>query len=94
MLRILSDLHVFDVHGQIRDFRQLEPLLVGVKTLVLNGDCCEMRRGVVMQDVAGLQRFLRERVAEVVFVTGNHDPDISDIHELLLADLARRDGLG
>lgn len=86
MLRILSDLHVFDFHGQIRDFRQLEPLLVGVKTLVLNGDCCEMRRGVAMPDVAGLQRFFRERVAEVIFVTGNHDPDISDIHELLLSD--------
>ena len=86
MLRILSDLHVFDAQGQIRDLRQLEPLLAGVRTLVINGDSCEMRRGVVMPDVAGLQDFFRERVPEVIFVTGNHDPDISDIHELLLAE--------
>ena len=86
MLRILSDLHVFDSQTQIRDLRQLDSLLVGVKTLVLNGDSCEMRRGVAMPDVPGLKKFFRERVPEVIFVTGNHDPDISDIHELLLSD--------
>lgn len=86
MLRILSDLHVFDSQTQISDLRQLEPLLVGVKTLVINGDACEMRSGVPQPDVARLQAFFRERVPEVIFVTGNHDPDISDTHELLLAD--------
>ena len=85
MLRILSDLHVYDARTQIRDLRQLEPLLAGVQTLVINGDSCEMRRGVAMPDVARLQGFFRERVPEVVFVTGNHDPDISDTHELMLA---------
>jgi predicted phosphodiesterase len=86
VLRILSDLHVYDVRSQVRDFRQLEPLLAGVHTLVINGDSCEMRPGVALPDVARLQNFFRERVAEVIFVTGNHDPDISDTHELLLAD--------
>ena len=86
MLRILSDLHVYDAQTQIRDLRQLEPLLIGVKTLVLNGDTCEMRPSVAMPDVARLQAFFRARVPEVIFVTGNHDPDISDRHELLLAD--------
>lgn len=85
MLRILSDLHVYDVRGQIRSLDQLEPLLAGVRTLVLNGDSCEMRHGVPPPEVARLQGFFRDRVPEVVFVTGNHDPEISGMHELLLA---------
>ena len=59
---------------------------MGVQTLVINGDSCEMRPGVPRPDVARLQTFFQERVPEVIFVTGNHDPDISEIHELLLAD--------
>jgi len=86
VLRILSDLHFYDARSQVRDLRQLEPLLAGVRTLVINGDSCEMRPGVPVPDVARLQEFFRARVPEVVFVTGNHDPDISDTHELLLAD--------
>ena len=85
MLRILSDLHVYDARTQIRDLSQLEPLLAGVQTLVINGDSCEMRRGIALSDVARLREFFWKRVPEVVFVTGNHDPDISDIHELVLA---------
>lgn len=86
MLRILSDLHVYDSQSQIRDLGQLAPLLAGVRTLVLNGDSCEMRAGIPKPDVAGLKLFFREKVPEVLFVTGNHDPEISDLHELLLAD--------
>lgn len=85
MLRILSDLHLFDARTQVRAWRQLEPLLDGVRTLVLNGDSCEMRRGVTSAQVAALKEFFQSRVPEVVFVTGNHDPDISDTHELLAA---------
>ena len=85
VLRILSDLHVYDFQTQIRDLHQLEPLLAGVQTLVLNGDSCEMRAGVAMPDVSGLKKFFRERVPEVIFVTGNHDPDISETHELSLS---------
>lgn len=86
MIRILSDLHLYDGHTQVRDLKQLEPLLVGVKTLVINGDSCEMRFGVAAPRVGQMQDFFRARVPEVIFITGNHDPDISDTHELLLAD--------
>jgi predicted phosphodiesterase len=85
MLRILSDLHVYDARSQVRDLGQLEPLLAGVRTLVINGDSCEMRPGVPTPDITRLQGFFRARVPEVIFVTGNHDPDISGTHELLLA---------
>lgn len=86
MLRILSDLHLFDARSEVRDLRQLEPLLAGVQTLVLNGDTCETRCGTTLAQVAELQDFFRQRVPEVVFITGNHDPDISGTHELLVAD--------
>jgi len=85
VLRILSDLHFYDARAQVRDLRQLEPLLVGVRTLVSNGDSCETRHGVAADKVVYLQEFFRARVPEVVFVTGNHDPDISNTHELQLA---------
>lgn len=85
MLRILSDLHLFDARTQVRRLEQLEPLLAGVDRLVLNGDTCEMRRGVTPAQLEELKAFFRARVPEVVFVTGNHDPDISDTHELLVA---------
>lgn len=86
MLRILSDLHLYDARTQVREPGQLAPLLAGVQTLVLNGDCCEMRHGVTPAQVAELKRFFTARVPEVVFITGNHDPSISDTHELLVAD--------
>lgn len=85
MLRILSDLHLFDARTEVRALRQLEPLLAGVRTLVLNGDTCEMRRGVTPAQLAELKAFFTERVPDVVFLTGNHDPDISDRHEWLAA---------
>jgi len=85
MLRILSDLHLYDARTQVRDLRQLEPLLADVQTLVINGDSCEMRHGVTPEQVAAMKSFFQARVPEVVLVTGNHDPDISGIHELPLA---------
>jgi predicted phosphodiesterase len=85
VLRILSDLHLYDAGTRVRELPQLEPLLAGVRTLVINGDSCEMRHGIGVNRAPDMQRFFRDRVAEAVFVTGNHDPDISDTHELLLA---------
>ncbi len=86
VIRILSDLHCYDARTLVADFRQLQPLLEGVPGLVLNGDSCEMRRDVSPAQVGALRNFFRERVPAVTFITGNHDPDISDTHELLLAD--------
>lgn len=86
VIRILSDLHCYDARTQVRELRQLAPLLEGVRMLVLNGDSCEMRRDVTPEQVEALRAFFRERVPAVAFITGNHDPDISDVHELLLAD--------
>lgn len=85
MLRVLSDLHLHDARTLVRDWRQLEPLLAGVRTLVLNGDTVEMRHHLTPAQLDEIRDFFRARVPEVVFVTGNHDPDISATHEHLAA---------
>lgn len=85
VIRILSDLHFYDAYVEVSEFRQLEPLLEGVHTLILNGDSCEMRRGLTREQVDALKGFFAARVPEVIFITGNHDPDISETHELLAA---------
>lgn len=85
MLRILSDLHLLDARTQVRGLGQLAPLLEGVQTLVLNGDTCETRAATTPAQVAQLKDYFRGAVPAVVFITGNHDPDISDTHELLVA---------
>jgi len=86
VLRILSDLHLFDAGTRVREPGQLEPLLAGVQTLVINGDSCEMLHGHHVREAREMQGFFRARVPEVIFITGNHDPTISELHELLLAD--------
>jgi len=86
VLRILSDLHIYDAGSRVRELRQLDPLLTGVQTLVINGDSCEMCHDNVGEaGAAKVRHYFRARVPEVVFVTGNHDPEISDTHELRLA---------
>lgn len=86
MLRVLSDLHVFDADSRVRRLEQLTPLFSGVSHLVLNGDTCDTERGLPAEEPAQLQAFFRANVPTVTFLTGNHDPAISDQHELLLAD--------
>src|SRR6185369_3991902 len=86
LTRILSDLHFGDERSRVSDLAALAPLLDGVNTLVLNGDCCHTQEGAVPAEIAALRAFFKERVPRVVFITGNHDPDISTTHELSLAD--------
>lgn len=80
MLRILSDLHFRDATSRLRRLEDLEPLLAGVDTLWLNGDSCDNQSGMPAAAVEELRTFFRARVPHVEFLTGNHDPDISDCH--------------
>ncbi len=86
MLRILSDLHIFDADSRIREPEQLVPLFTGVDHLILNGDTCDTERDLAAAEFAGLLEFFRNRVPRVTFLTGNHDPAISELHELMLAN--------
>lgn len=86
MIRILSDLHFHDADSRVRRLEQLDPLLAGVDHLILNGDTCETERGLAAARLQQVTSFFQDRVPRVTFVTGNHDPAISETHELMLAE--------
>jgi predicted phosphodiesterase len=86
MLRILSDLHLFDGACRIRELRELDPLLEGVDTLLINGDLCDTQVVATADQVAEIKSYFATRVPSVILITGNHDPDISEVHEQLVAD--------
>lgn len=86
MLRILSDLHFRDAASRLRRLEDLEPLLAGVDTLWLNGDTCDNQSGMPSTAVEEIRDFFRSRVPDVHFLTGNHDPDLSDEHWCATSD--------
>jgi len=85
-LRIFSDLHFLEGTCRVQKIDQLRPLLDGADAIILNGDTIDTQNadpgGVVTNQ---LKAFFTGHVP-TTFITGNHDPDISDTHELSLAD--------
>lgn len=89
VIRVLSDLHFGDRSSRVARMGSLAPLAEGADSLILNGDTMDTRPG---PDPAHTAR-CRAEVADFFaglrvpsqFVTGNHDPDISDRHWLDLA---------
>lgn len=83
---VLSDLHLGHPASFLTEPRALLPLLGGSKTVVFNGDTCELvnrRRRARGIDLLGrLAETCLERGARPVFLTGNHDPEISSAHYL------------
>jgi predicted phosphodiesterase len=86
MLRIISDLHLFDGACRVRELRQLDPLIDGVDALLINGDSCDTQVCATADQIEEMRSYFAARAPEVTFVTGNHDPNISDVHEQLLAE--------
>jgi len=80
MLRILSDLHFRDASSHLTSLEQLAPVLDGVSTLWLNGDTCDNQTGMSPAQLNDIKQFFFQRVPVVQFITGNHDPDISETH--------------
>jgi len=89
-IRIFSDLHLGGPGSHIDDIEQLRPLLKGAKTVIFNGDTYEERIPEVYDHSVKMLEELRALCNELeiraVFVTGNHDPTISDVHYLDLCD--------
>lgn len=89
VLRILSDLHYSDSASRVRALDSLRPLFAGADALVFNGDSVETRRTRHPEKTAAQRAeffaFLRRHAPPCVFLTGNHDPDISPHHWLDLA---------
>jgi predicted phosphodiesterase len=87
---ILSDLHLGHRASRIKHPEQLVPMLHGPGTVIFNGDTSEMRnsedRVVGRKVAADLARICHQAGRKAVFVNGNHDPTVSTINHLDLAD--------
>ena len=85
-LRIVSDLHFAEHGSRLRHLRSLEPLFDGVQKVVFNGDTIETR--FLDLDPLCVERkdefldFASRHSEQLILVTGNHDPDLSEIHHL------------
>ncbi len=88
--RIISDLHFGDHASRIKRLAQIRPLLDSAAHLVLNGDTLDTRPGPLPRHTAECRAivadFFPRSVARASFLTGNHDPDLSALHHLDLAD--------
>ncbi|SRR5579862_3001929 len=89
-IRIISDLHFGHSGSLLADPAQLEPLFRGAKTVVFNGDTVEMRfledRSQAFQNMELVGEVCLAAGARPVFVNGNHDPIISALNHLDLAN--------
>jgi predicted phosphodiesterase len=87
--RILSDIHYGDRASRVLRLAQLRPLLDGPVRLVLNGDTLDTRPGTRPDFTAALRNEVHAWIAAlgvpVDLLTGNHDPDLTALHELDLA---------
>jgi len=89
-IRIISDLHLGYSGSLLTDAAQMRPLLDGVGTLVFNGDTAELRNEPRYpqgrREFVKLQELCAGAGVEAVFLNGNHDPVISTVNHLDLAD--------
>ncbi|MEE4213204.1 MAG: metallophosphoesterase family protein [Parvularcula sp.] len=88
-IRIVSDLHVGHRASVIDHLDALKPLTEGVDWLILNGDTLELKYGDLdlkhYDAVVEKKRFedeISKWSCKVSVITGNHDPEISDLHSL------------
>jgi predicted phosphodiesterase len=87
---VLSDLHLGHRSCLIKNPEQLIPLLQDCATVIFNGDTAEMRaptdQPVGRHMAADLARVCHHVGTKALFVNGNHDPTISHINHLELAN--------
>jgi predicted phosphodiesterase len=89
-IRILSDLHYGHPASIIEHPDQLAPLFREAKTVVFNGDTVELRflrgRRIGMRNSLLMREVCEATGARPVFINGNHDPILSDLSHVDLAD--------
>ncbi len=83
-IRILSDLHLAHPGCRVGDVAGLRPVFEGARTLLFNGDTFELRKAGLAEGAlaqrAALEALCAELGARPIFMTGNHDPEISGHH--------------
>jgi len=89
-LRIISDIHYGDRASAVHRLEQLAPLADETTRLICNGDTTDTRPqaepDAVKQRRADLENFAQQCSTPVQFITGNHDPDFSEVHHLDLSN--------
>lgn len=83
---VLSDLHLGHPATFLQDPRMAAPLFEGVRTVIFNGDTFEslnLKRSHEARDkLMALFDIVRAAGAKPFLISGNHDPDASNIHFL------------
>jgi UDP-2,3-diacylglucosamine pyrophosphatase LpxH len=89
LTRIISDVHYGERGSRVRSLGQLRPLLDGATSFVINGDALDTRPGRNPQRTSRMRRevleFFGSAGMPVTFLTGNHDADLSERHEMEFA---------
>ncbi len=85
-LRIFSDLHFRDPRGELHDLAGFGPLLGDAERVVFNGDSLDTQVPAMARHADELLDFARRSGREIDWLSGNHDPDISERAELALRD--------
>ncbi|MCW1913658.1 metallophosphoesterase family protein [Luteolibacter sp. GHJ8] len=77
-VRILSDLHLGHRVSRIASVEQLRPLIAGAGTVVFNGDTWQELAAIFREKSAVMLEELKalcaQEGAEMIFLSGNHDP--------------------
>jgi len=91
--RILSDVHLGHKASLVADPAALAPLVRGAQRLVFNGDTVEQKYGDSPKRaddpppaLGAVGAATRAAGADPVYITGNHDPLVSNLHYALEAD--------
>jgi predicted phosphodiesterase len=85
-LRIFSDLHFCDPRSVLQDLECFAPLLGNAERVVFNGDSIDTHVPSQARHLGELRDFAARSGRETTWLSGNHDPDISEHAELLLHD--------
>jgi predicted phosphodiesterase len=85
---VVSDLHLAHPATYFIEPSWIVPLLDGVRTVVFNGDTCELlsikHRNDADRKLEAIADLCLDRGVRPLFLTGNHDSTISSLHELSL----------
>jgi predicted phosphodiesterase len=87
--RIFSDLHFRDPRGVLHELGHFAPLLGAAERVVFNGDSLDTQIAAMARHGDELKAFgarCGREAREVVWLTGNHDPDFAAEAELSLKD--------
>jgi predicted phosphodiesterase len=90
VIRIFSDLHYGDRASNLRSLAELMPLFDGAAQVVLNGDTLDTRPSrnpaATQASKNDVVEFFETHAPPTTWLTGNHDPTISDLHAVEFAD--------